>query len=179
MSSLPSLLPYPKIDALTKEHPINGVFSYIQEMPQLGGLALVIKMPSKSGEVAFKPGKWDGSAIPDESMRDVANFVGDVGVKLANIMYLVKVDQAIFYISNDHKLVDVRTSLNKWLGPGMVENVFSKVISTPRTIEIASITDDVYNAIMSNKGKYSGNLLIKPSRPRGDDVKQVYATVVR
>lgn len=177
-SSPPTILPYPKVAELSKEHPINGVFSYIQEKPQMNGIALLIQAQPRTKEVAFRAGTWDGKLAPQSEIQKIAEFIGIFGAKLAQIMALVKVEQAMFYISADEKLVDVRTSINKWLGPGMVENIFSKVISTPKTIEITSITSELYDAIMADTGKYSGNLLIKPSRPRYEE-NLVYATVTR
>ena len=63
----------------------------------------------------------------------------------------------------------------------MVKDLFSKVLRVPETIDVAKLDGDILNAVRDGTGKYSGNLIIKPSafRTTGDGLTPLYAKVTR
>ncbi len=61
------------------------------------------------------------------------------------------------------QLVDIRLSLDKFSGPGMVRDLFSKVIPTQEVMKVEILDDQSLEAIKNGVGNYSGDLIIKAS----------------
>jgi predicted AlkP superfamily phosphohydrolase/phosphomutase len=110
--------------------------------------------------------------------------------KFLSLMAAAKIPQGLFYIVKQKRklrLVDMRTSLNKMAGPGMIRDLFSKVIDTQEVIKVVTLTPDIITAIKNGKGSYTGDLILKTSAfktiTRGTKPNQrmypVYAKVVR
>jgi hypothetical protein len=60
--------------------------------------------------------------------------------KLALIMRYARIQQAEFYFSGE-LLVDVRLTADKFAGPGMVKDLFGKVVRTQEVMKIAAANE--------------------------------------
>ena len=102
-------------------------------------------------------------------------------------MQLIKINQIMIYITVDDDqnmiLVDLRSSLNKFYGPGMIKDLFSKVYPTQEVVKIIALDENVLEAIKRGEGSYKGNLILKCSKfktvVRGNDLLPLYARIDR
>ena len=81
----------------------------------------------------------------------------------------VGVKQAIYYCALDTGipvLVDIRMSLNKFLGPGMIRDVFGKTFDTQQILKIDVMSEQLLEQIGNGSGSFSSGTIIKPSRAR-------------
>jgi len=184
-----TLLPLPKPIPLQEFPGIRGMFCYIIEHYGNSGLSLLIQ---RNGEhVQFIIGDWDGNTIPvgdlEHPLCAAANAcLNSVSIMAYQVMKHIKIAQALFYfaIHNDKFiLVDVRISLNKFIGPGMLQDVFGKVLETQKTICIEILNDAILDSIMVGRDQFSPSLILKPSRFRfatmGNDPIPLYVEVMR
>jgi hypothetical protein len=120
-------------------------------------------------------GDWYGNAIDlidtkSSRLIDLASeFVTSEAVKLYEMMRAMGIDQAQFFFGVDDEglyLIDVQLSLNKFAGPGMIKDVFGKILRTVEILKLEIIDDRAIEYIQKGTGSYGGDLLIKPSRFR-------------
>lgn len=188
---LPSALAYPKILELEDVPEIEGQFVYVIRKYPEDGLAITISRDLKNDEVYLAINDWDGQPIDltnenhsyqwaalDFAMHDSSNFVA--------IMRSANIHKMILYVSVDEeelKLVDLRTSLNKFYGPGMIRDLFAKIYPTQEVIKTISLDENVLKAIKDGKGSYEGNLVLKCSKfktiTREKELFPLYAKIVR
>lgn len=187
----PSSLAYPKILELKDVPEIEGQFVYVIEGYPEDGIAITISRDLKNDEVYLSINDWDGQPVDltdknhpyqwaalDFATHDSSNFVG--------IMRSANIHKMILYISIDEeelKLVDLRTSLNKFYGPGMIRDLFAKIYSTQEVIKTIALDENTLDAIKIGKGSYEGNLILKCSKfktiTRGKELLPLYAKVIR
>lgn len=204
ISEIPDLLSYPKILSLTEiEDEIKGQFVYVIRGYKEEGLSVVIKRGnSKNDEYIYlKIGDFDGRDIDltDEShpLQPAALFFAEqASADFVEMMRILKIPQMLLYISiNDMtideegnyeaewKLVDLRTSLNKFYGPGMIKDLFSQVFPTQEVIKTTNVTAEVLSTIYKNEGSYKGDLILKCSKfktvTRGKEMLPLYASIYR
>jgi len=169
---LPQLLKYPPL--ITNLQQVKDIFCYILRHPGDNGLAILIYRQPDNDQVVVICGDWAGNKIDlvdsQSPMADVAaDFVTKEAVPLYEVMRLVGVDQAQFFFGQDDEglvLYDVQLSLNKFAGPGMVKDIFSKVCRTQEILKMEVVDDRALEYIQKGTGSYEGDLLIKPSRFR-------------
>lgn len=174
-SNLPKILPYPKLLDFNKTPSIHNVFCYIIKHYGIDGLSVLINRQSKADQVTVLFGDWNGNAlnIQDEQssyLVDIANnFIKNELTKFINIMRVIKIEQAQFFFStidDTLTLVDVQVSINKLLGPGMINDIFGKIILTQNVLKIEIIDQRSVEYINIGTGSYQGDLIIKPSKFR-------------
>lgn len=56
-------------------------------------------------------------------------------------MYAAKIAQAQFYFSG-YTLVDIRTSVNQFVGPGMIKDLCENIMQTQEVISIGSLNEE-------------------------------------
>lgn len=111
-------------------------------------------------------GDWDGKVINPMESEAATSFVKKYSPHFISLMSSAKIPQAVFYLSvngPDIRLVDIRMSLNKFSGPGMVRDLFAKIVDTQEVIKVDNLTPEALTAIKENSGSYAGDLIIKPS----------------
>ena len=85
-------------------------------------------------------------------------------------MKLIKIKQAQYFFSGENyedlTLVDMQTSLNKFSGPGMLRDLFSKIGKTQEVLKVELIDERAIEAIKVGNGIYEGDIIIKPTRFR-------------
>ena len=97
--------------------------------------------------------------------------------KLANILSTININQAQFFFSNKdgYMLVDMQVSVNKLVGPGMIRDLFSKIVPTQEVIKVEPIDDRAIAALLDGNGSYAGNVIIKPSKFRLIEQNGIYS----
>lgn len=161
---LPTLLSYPKVLTLDEMPELAGKFVYFIRGYTLQGLAVLIVR--QKDDVYMRIGDWDGKVINPSDSEAATTFVKKHSPHFISLMSSAKIQQAIFYMSvsgQDIRLVDIRMSLNKFSGPGMVRDLFAKIIDTQEVIKIDNLTPEAMQAIKNNSGTFTGDLMIKPS----------------
>lgn len=161
---LPTLLSYPKILSLNEVPELGGKFVYFVRAYPLQGLAVMIVRQKE--DIFIRIGDWDGKVINPTESAVATEFVKKFSPHFVSLMASAKIPQAIFYVSvngAEMRLVDIRLSLNKFSGPGMVRDLFSKIIDTQEVIKIDNLTPEAMTAIKNNEGSYTGSLIVKPS----------------
>lgn len=175
ISEIPSLLPYPSMLKLEEFDGLQDMFCYVIEHFGNTGISYLVSRNPKQDQVIVQFGDWRGNVYDlEDSSNSYAelcrSFFDEYGKNLIYFMKLCNIDQAIYYITiNTNRrfiLADVRTALNKFLGPGMLRDVFGSIIETPTVLTTEHMTRDTLDALRQGKGKYSGDLVLKPSRFR-------------
>ena len=130
---------------------------------------MVVSRRDESISVQF--GDWQGVIVdPDDSTHpfhgQIIQLLEHSFPKLITLMRTIRLGQAEFYFSTGLVLMDVRLELNRYAGPGMITDVFGKLVDTPETIKIEVLDQRAMDFITKGTGSYEGDLLLKPSRSR-------------
>lgn len=174
ISNLPKLAPYPEILDLSKLHELEHTLCYVQDHPGQEGFTILIERDTANDDVFVMAGYLNGEAIELDS--DTSNnaemaktFIKDKIINFLNLMRLVKIDRAQYFFSvkaDNIILQDVQTAPDKFVGPGLIRDVFSALVPVPEIRKIEPLTAGNIEAIIMNTGSYEGDLMIKPSRFR-------------
>ena len=174
ISSIPKVLEYPSYYNYEYINRLEHIYCYIQDHPINVNLTVLIYRDTKEGDVYTLCSdskanlielSTDQTSIGNAARKFIQEHVADF-VRLMNV---TKIGQAQFHLSvseDELTLVDIRTAINRYASPGLVEDVFGKFIKTLKTRTMAILTPSVIEAIIQGMGSYSGDLLIKPSRFR-------------
>jgi hypothetical protein len=168
---LPEPLPYPKIYDIKDLEEIKNKFCYVLDSYPLEGVALVIARQNE--HVCIRVADWSGKIIDLEKDNKYQKYLElimkEYCGRVVMTMKLISIPKAIFYFSADNnipRLVDMRLSINKFCGPGYLQDFFGKQgIPVQKGVGDPVVIDDVnYNMITSGKGDYvAGNYILKPS----------------
>jgi len=190
-SNVPGLLAYPRTLSLKELPEIKDEFVYVIKGYIEQGLTIMIYREVDSGDVYLGFGDFDANPInmADEKhplQRLALEFASDDAPRVISLMKVARIPQLIMYLSlNDGKLslVDLRTSLNKFYGPGMIRDLFSKVYPTQEVLKLVTLDQNTIEAIGRGKGSYKGDLILKTSAfktvKRGNDMLPMYARIER
>jgi hypothetical protein len=190
-SNLPAVLPYPNILNMTDERAIKGMLVYVIKHYGKEGISIIVTRDRANDTVYIMFSDWCGNKLDLNDGSGYTNialkFASDKLNKLIELMYTIALDKAQFYftiINNDElMLVDVRISINKFLGPGFIRDLFSKILTTQEIIKIENIDDRFIEYVNKGIGSYEGNLIIKPSVYRtvmnGNKIDPYYLEMVR
>lgn len=182
------LISYPKILNLEEIPEIKGRFCYIIDYYPEDGISVLVER--KNDEVYITIGDWDsnvidlsdGSKNSDLGLKFIKNYSSDV----VSMMKSLNIYKLLFYLSvkdDEFTLVDLRASLDKFFGPGMIKDLFSKVIQTQNVIKVDQIDENLYSSLVDGKGKYNKDLILKCSVfktvIRGKELLPLYAKIIR
>lgn len=168
MSDVATLLEYPTIPDITECQDIIGIYCYIINNYEPGWSILV----EHGQSTAIKIGDWNGN-LYDDNNAVVNKSLSSYVPLLLKIMDGIQISKAQYYFANNNKLVDVRISLNKFIGPGMLRDIFSGSIDVQDTYLIDSISSDKIDEL-----KNIGKFVVKPSRYRyNNDMSPLYARI--
>ena len=166
-TQLPSLLAYPDIPTLDEIPEIAGQFVYVVKNYATKGLDVLIFRDNE--EVFIRFGNFSGTVINHTDKTKIAKmameFMEKYSSKFVTFMSSAKIKQAIYYIVRDKKtlrLIDMRTSLNKFAGPGMLRDLYSAIIDTQEVIKTITMTDDTLKAAKNGTGSFK-NAILKTS----------------
>ena len=189
--NIPESLAYPRILDLEDIPEVQGQFVYIIKGYPENGLAITIARDIKSGEVYLAINDFDGNPVDltDENhpyQWAALDFAQQDSSKFVSIMRSASIQKIILYISvdgNELKLVDLRGSLNKFYGPGMINDLFSRIYPTQEVIKVTALDEQVLDAIKRGEGSYAGDLVLKCSKfktiIREKEMLPLYARVTR
>lgn len=168
---VPTLLSYPEVLKFGDIPELKNEFVYVIEAYPLNGLSVVAhRVQTDEGmQINWRLGDWDGNEINPIGKSPNAHwankFLGEYSPKILQIMQLIQLYHAQFYFSivdNDLCLVDIRLSLNKFTGPGMVKDIFGKAISVQKEVcKPMLLTPDEWQKMKDEKR--SKPVIIKPS----------------
>jgi len=145
MSEIPSILSYPPILPLDEVPELDGRLVYVVEGYELDGVAILLFF--QDGKLGVKIGNFDGDTLDLDDIHKQALDVPSFVDKLTPLVATARIPKAIFYFSNSGFLVDVRTSLNVMVGPGMLKDLCSSVVPTQKIIEVNPLDDNLRNRI--------------------------------
>lgn len=161
---MPSLLAYPEILNLGDLPELQNQLVYVIRGYPLNGLAIMIHR--EDGGVTIQVGDWDGQVLNPKENELIQQFLDQHIQRLVTVMKHAGVPSAMFYVTyqdDEFRLVDIRTSLNKFSGPGMIRDLFGKAMATQEVRKVVHLDDQTMEAIESNKGSYQGDLILKAS----------------
>ena len=173
MSEIPTVLPYPTILPLDEVPELDGRLVYVIEGYPLDGVAILLFFQDGTYGVRF--GDFDGNLIDLDGIKDLKVDVPSFVEKLSELMIRARIPKALFYVSENGLLVDVRTSLNVMTGPGMLKDLCANVVPTQKIIDIKQLDDDLKKDIAAKDYiilKHSSFKVIT----RGDEMIPLYAT---
>lgn len=175
MSDIPTLLAYPKILHLNEVPEIKERLVYIIESYEMNGVTVLLFF--RDNKLGLKIGDWDGNEfehtnIWDATMNRMCGLQESHISNLCHLMDTARINQAQFYFSKTGLLVDMRTHLNKFAGPGMLRDLCGKLMPTQNIIDIQTLTDDTIS-------KIDREVILKHSSfkviVRGDEMIPLYA----
>jgi len=162
MFKIPSLLPYPEVAHIDNCVEIRGIFCYIIKAYEPGFSALV-KLRGDESWIAI--GDWGGVRVTpknEDLWNKSAEFLKHSVYPIIQMMRRIGLDQAEFFFADEGSLVDVQLSLNKFIGPGMLRDVFSSTSETQKVHELAVLDDNKLKELSDSADNY----IVKPSRYR-------------
>lgn len=169
----PGLLPHPGFLQFPDQH-INGLYCYINRHPGPAGVSLAVSRQPTA--VTVLAGDWHGYPI-DPNDRDHplhGDFVTLLEKplhQLVSFMSGARIPACQFYFSSRMVLVDVRTGPDKFVGPGMLADVFGRLVAVPELIKIEPLDSRALESIASGAGDYGGDLTLRPSKFRAIELQ--------
>ena len=178
MFEMPKLRPYPRIPDIAGRPELIGVFSYVIYGYE-PSVSILIK--SSGGEAGIIIGDWDGTRLDPTDNRTLSVLESHVP-KLVEVMKVAGFFEAQYFISLDGSLVDVQLNEQRFMGAGMLRDMFSKQMTTQRVIETVVLTPDKIAEIKSDRARYPAKMIVKPSRYRfvgtvPDQITPCYAII--
>ena len=147
--TLPDIIDYPEFFKINNNLNIfNNVYGYIIKPYELNGDALYIGF--RKGYVFYRLADFY-SNILNITESPIINKLP----VLANILFTSKIPECLLYFSGD-VLVDMMVSANKFVGPGMLRDIFGKIFKIQEIIEIVTLNDEI-------RDKYK-DMFFKPSK---------------
>lgn len=170
---VPTVLSYPEVLKLSEVPELSNQYCYVIKAYPLDGLSVVAARvkTDKGMQINWKFGDWDGNEInvlgTDHSADWVQKFLSDHSSKILSMMQSIHLYHAQFYFSivnDDLCLVDIRTALNKFTGPGMVQDIFGKIVPTQTIIDKPVLFDEeTLEKVATASKPYDCKVIIKPS----------------
>jgi len=155
--SIPDFVDYPEYyKVLDNLELFNNIYCYIIEPYVMDGIGLYIGF--RDDYVIRRISDFKSNEIDGSKINEVSGTILYWSNLLKEVMKSARVPDALFYFSvTDNKpiLVDVMISANKFVGPGMLNDLFAKIVPIQTTIDKSILNKD---DIIKYKGK-----IVKPS----------------
>ena len=186
---IPTSLPYPKLCAFDDIKELNKVYCYVIKKYPLSGIGLTVIR--QEGNICIRVSDFAGNLLDVSSQNHIYNScINEVMIKytprIVLTMKLSGIPKAMFYFANIEKpiLVDMRLSINKFCGPGFLQDIFGKQ-GIPIQEQIGSpvvLDEEIIEKLCEGHGDYShGKFIIKPSAfksiMRGDQLLPMYGVL--
>lgn len=153
---LPDFVDYPELFNVKEYSSLfNNLYAYIINPYTVdSGYSLYIGFRDDNIFIRLADLNSNKLSLSDGSNTKILKYVD----KLYNVMKVARIREACYYFSNVNNpiLVDVMISANKFMGPGMIKDVFSKIMPTQEIVELSMVSVD-------NFSNFTGKI-IKPSR---------------
>lgn len=179
---IPSLLSYPPVSQLSELTEATGRIVYvIKRYPEQGVAMLIAREPTDKVSITFSD--FDANQIdmgvPSPDRTVCADLLVEYGAKLITLMKVAGIKQAIYYMSktiDGFKLVDVRVALDKFLSPGMLRDLFGKILPTQEVLEIVPF-DDIKRVELTTRFDVIVKCSAFKTIARGDSLLPCYGKV--
>lgn len=162
---IPECLPYPKIATIQDTPELRNKFCYVlRAYPQQGIIMMVIR---QAGDVCMRMFDFEAKMLDLEKDNGCLPQIIEQSPKIVKLMKLIGIPKALLYFSDDKgipRLVDVRLSLNKFVGPGFLNDFFGKVVPTQeRVADPLVLSDEIMEMVPKCEGVFSQDVVVKPS----------------
>lgn len=138
-----NFIKYEKIKNFSDIDELHNVYGYVIKKYE-PGLSIVIDI--NKDKSSFSVGDWNTNyGFGDKQWLELSlgKFIDEKYSKLLNIMVAAGITNAQFYFSKCGKLVDmIDISNNKFVGPGMLRDIFGKIFEIQECIKICVFNDD-------------------------------------
>src|SRR5262249_45335843 len=131
------------------------------------GIAVAIVRQPKQDYIAVLCGDWYGNNLdlvevaPDNLTEACLKFVKDDLPLFLKVMQLIRLEQAQFFLALDEvgalTLVDIQVALDKFVGPGLLRDVFGKVYRTQEVLKVEPLDGRALEYIENGTGTYEGD----------------------
>lgn len=182
-NTAPKLLKYPKYTQSINS--VKDIYSYVIKHYNNNGLSILIYRDKQQDNVGIIFGDWNGNSIDlsvDSKYIAIINkFFPETIQQIISCMNIINLKQAQLYFNIEQEpiLVDAQISQNKFLSPGAIRDIFGKMLKTQEVIDIEVIDERAIYAIQQGTGKYTTDLIIKPSTPKiKEDNTPLYIEVI-
>ena len=157
MFKLPQFQKYPKLIGVEQCPEIIGLYCYIIQKYE-PGFSILIKR--SDGSCAMQIGDWYGNQDISSGpiFNDAKKFIETDGINILGLMQAIELDQIQLFVSDGGKIADAQIAMDKFLGPGMLRDLFGTQVGVCETIEITHITDE--------KIEQTSDAIIKPTKFR-------------
>lgn len=156
--SIPDIVDYPELyDIKSNFSMFNGVFSYVIERYELCGYSMYIGFRDQYSLCRISD--FNSNEIGHDKLDDKSIEVLSLYDQLKEVMRYTRIADALFYFSDDDdeiRLVDVMISANKFLGPGMLNDLFGNVVNIQKVIDKIVIDENNISNLNSK--------ILKPSK---------------
>lgn len=136
MMEIPDVLSYPNILDVEDVPEIAERYVYAIRGYELSGVTVLAFI--KDDQIGIRVGDWDGNVLDPRKLDDKYHSYIN---KISKLMYAAKIAQAQFYFSG-YTLVDIRTSVNQFVGPGMIKDLCENIMQTQEVISIGSLNEE-------------------------------------
>ena len=166
MSDTPALISYPSLLPLEEIPELMGKLVYVVKAYPLNGISVLMTYDPPNTTMRF--GDWDGNQLAINQSKPVgrggeliAEFMKSHAPNFIGLMAAAKIKKALFYLSDNNglQLVDMRTAMDKMVGPGMLRDLLSQVITTQTVVNVTGLTPETLETLK----KSDDNLIVKPS----------------
>jgi len=163
---LPDVLPYCQFLDFSKHiAQFKNLFCYaLRGYPRKGVAVMIYR---EAGDVFIRTADFNGTILEPVNNKAATTVMGEHLNRLVFTMKTIRLNQAIFYFSgeNDFTLVDMRLTLEKFCGPGYLNDFFGKQ-GIPTQVIINQpiiLTDENISMLSDGNGDYAGSVILKPS----------------
>lgn len=143
------------------------------------GVSITIRR-AVNDQVVVMFGDWNGNILELNDLHK--QFISDRFPIILTLMKNLKIQhiQLYFVINNNiWVLVDGQQTQSKLIGPGMLRDIFGKILDVQEILKVEALNEETMKMIDSGTGSYNGDLIIKPSLFKTYESKPMYAEVKR
>jgi len=167
--SVPQYLMAPPLLDFGDGRIIKNLFCYV--LRHYGNSGIGVLYYHQGDDVCVQFGDWNGNIIDLDSKSDplvklIGLYLHKYNISIYNLLHTIGLSQFQIFLNTSLMLVELQYTVNNLAGPGMLQNLFSNIITTPEVLKIEIIDDRVIDVINAGTGSYTGDLIIKPSRFR-------------
>lgn len=175
ISKYPALLGGESLAAL------NGHLCYF--IRHYGSDGIIVEYTIDAGRRSFRFATWSGDEVifGSGSRYDplIAHFLTAMSQSVIDMLSLIDVPKCYLCYSVDLVLVDMVVPPRKFVGPGMLRDLFEKICQIQTTLAIEVISDDFIAKIINGTGELIGDLIVKPSVVKHISTGPLYIEIVR
>ena len=166
---LPEYLAAPKLLDFGDGSIVKNIYCYI--LRHYGSTGIGVLYYANGEDIIVQFGDWNGRLLDlnktqEPLVRAAQTYLCSLNTAIYNLLHTMAVPQAQLFLTSELVLVDIQVAINKLVGPGMLQNLFGRIVKIPEVLGIEIIDQRAIDAIDAGSGMYAGNIILKPSRFR-------------